>query len=108
MWFSTRGFLRIKLKLLSLEQLADLRQDITAALILTTEETERRYRAALERSDGCHGIEGARASLVQRADYLRAARSFLWADFLGPSLPAVPEGETPIPTVRSDEVATRH
>ena len=108
MWFSTRGFLRIKLKLLSLEQLADLRQDITAALILTTEETERRYRIALERSQGCHDIEGARASLAQRADYLRAARSFLWADFMWTSPPVASESEMPIPAVRSDEVATRH
>jgi hypothetical protein len=96
MWFNTRGFLRIKLKLLTLEQLVDLRRDITAALILTTEETEKRYRAALEQSGDCRGIEEARVSLAQRADYLEAARSFLWADFLWPSLP-VDEHEAGLP-----------
>jgi hypothetical protein len=109
MLFSTRGFLKIKLKFLTHKQLADLRCDITAALILTTEETEKRYRAALERTDGCAGIEGARASLRQRADYLQAIRSFLWADFLWPSLPLGNEGAPAIRAVQfSEETASRH
>ena len=108
MWFSTRGFLKLKLKLLSLEQLTDLRRDITAALILTTEETEKRYRAALNRTDGRHGIEGARTSLMQRADYLQAARSFLWADFLWPNLPVAPDGETSTGALQPEEAATQH
>ena len=108
MWFSTRGFMKLKLKLLTTEQLADLRRDITAALILTTEETEKRYRAALDRTDGSHGIEDARTSLMRRADYLQAARSFLWADFLWPSLPVAPDGETLSGAARSEEAATHH
>jgi hypothetical protein len=108
MWFSTRGFLRIKLKLLTQEQLADLRRDITAALILTTEEMENRYRAALQRTDGCPGIEGARAILAQRADYLQATRSFLWADFLWPSLPVGDEGKPAVSDIQTREVASHH
>lgn len=94
MWFSVRHFVKLKLKLLNIEQLTELRRDITAALILTTEETEKRYRSALEHSAALREIEEARTSLAQRADYLQATASFLWADFLWPDLPPPAKAET--------------
>jgi hypothetical protein len=84
MWFSTGWFLRVKLRLLSHEQLADLRRDMTEALILTTEEADRRCQAALERADGYSDI--ARARLTERADHLQDVLSFLWADFHWPAV----------------------
>ena len=84
MWFSTGMFLKIKLRLLSHQQLAELRRNMTEALILTTEEADRRCQAALERTDGCSDI--ARTRLAERADHLQDVLSFLWDDFHWPAV----------------------
>ena len=112
MWFSARRFVKLKLKLLSLQELIDIRRNLTAALILTTEETEKRYRSAIAHStpidevDANREIEIACTNLAQRADRLHATASLLWEDFLWPESPPRAEAKLASCTDPPDDMST--